>query len=560
MTDRIQAPSRSAFSSDPLPEWLSRIVDLYNSHACNQFVIAGNIQDLFFVSDTSRLATLAELIQESIVPRFNVVLSYDIGNGVRVERGGEIFGKWNEKPEVTSKNPRTAIELITYYLRYAANIAQLGQPRIKVAVILKDAHLVASEAPGSLDTHALAFLIREWSRDRLLSSYDIVSFVLTESFSELHPLLRQNGQAARILVSLPDASQIMNLLQRSIKEYPVAMKSLAGELPHASRKLSGSTLQSIQDLIRLKEHRNEPLKEEDLARTKSALIEQDCPGLLEILSPKLTLENLHGQEALKKHFRENIELWRQNRFDLIPMGYLISGPVGTGKTYLVKCLAGEADVPVVILKNFRDKWYGSTESNLEKIFRTVRAIGQCYVFIDEADQMLGRRDSASGEPGVSGRIYSMLAQEMSNNENRGKIVWILATSRPDLVEVDLKRPGRIDWKIPLFPAATPEEGFKLLQSICRRHEIELGEDAFSVLEKELPDLLTPGEAEALVMEFKREIAVHNSDPLQVIKKRLEKYSPPVPREVLLAQIDLAIRDCSKLEYIPPRFRAERVAK
>ncbi|MCZ7640449.1 MAG: ATP-binding protein [Verrucomicrobia bacterium] len=53
-------------------------------------------------------------------------------------------------------------------------------------------------------------------------------------------------------------------------------------------------------------------------------------------------------------------LWRQDQTELIPMGYLISGPVGTGKTFLVKCLAGEAGVPVVVLKNFRDKWYGST--------------------------------------------------------------------------------------------------------------------------------------------------------------------------------------------------------
>ncbi len=48
---------------------------------------------------------------------------------------------------------------------------------------------------------------------------------------------------------------------------------------------------------------------------------------------------------------------------------------------------------MVKLKNFRDRWVGSTESNLERIFRLLRALGRCYVFIDEADQMLGKRES-----------------------------------------------------------------------------------------------------------------------------------------------------------------------
>ena len=50
----------------------------------------------------------------------------------------------------------------------------------------------------------------------------------------------------------------------------------------------------------------------------------------------------------------------------------------------------------------------------------------------------------------------MFAKEMSEPSNRGRIVWVLATSRPDLIEVDLKRPGRVDVKLPLFPTATPE--------------------------------------------------------------------------------------------------------
>src|SRR5919204_2240249 len=144
------------------------------------------------------------------------------------------------------------------------------------------------------------------------------------------------------------------------------------------------------------------------------------------------------------------------------------GPIGTGKTFLVECLAGEAAVPVVKLNNFREKWIGSSEGNLEKIFRLIRALGRCIVFVDEADQTLGRRESGTGDSGLSGRLYSMIAQEMSDSSNRGRVLWLLASSRPDLIEVDLKRPGRIDIRIPILPTTTREEGFVLLQALCRR--------------------------------------------------------------------------------------------
>ncbi|MGZ8921518.1 MAG: hypothetical protein ACXW3L_11075, partial [Limisphaerales bacterium] len=85
-------------TSISLPAWLNRIVDLYNSHSCNQFILTGNTHDLF-PSDEKDLATLPQLIAQSIVPRYNVVLTYDIGNGIRVERGSDLFTRWSERPE-----------------------------------------------------------------------------------------------------------------------------------------------------------------------------------------------------------------------------------------------------------------------------------------------------------------------------------------------------------------------------------------------------------------------------------------------------------------------------
>jgi SpoVK/Ycf46/Vps4 family AAA+-type ATPase len=157
------------------------------------------------------------------------------------------------------------------------------------------------------------------------------------------------------------------------------------------------------------------------------------------------------------------------------MGYLIAGRIGTGKTFLVQCWAGELGIPCVVFKNFRDRWVGATESNLEKIFLVLRALGQVVVFVDEADQASGRREGGDNDSGLSGRVYAMLAKEMSDTRNRGRIIWVFATSRPDLVEVDLKRQGRLDVHIPLFPPETAVERAALFMAIARKMKVPLAE-------------------------------------------------------------------------------------
>jgi SpoVK/Ycf46/Vps4 family AAA+-type ATPase len=291
----------------------------------------------------------------------------------------------------------------------------------------------------------------------------------------------------------------------------------------------------------------------DWVRAKKELVETDASGLIEFIESKRTLDDYHAQEALKVWLRQDIALWNASDLRALPMGYICGGPVGTGKTYLVECLSGEAGVPVVKLKNFRDRWVGSSEGNLEKIFRLIRALGRCIVFIDEADQTLGKRDSGSGDSGLSGRIYSMIAQEMSNADNRGRVMWILASSRPDLIEVDLKRPGRIDVKIPLLPTSTVQESAALLNAMFKRFDMAGGVDALASLP--LPILLTPGAAEALAVKVYRRHRTASLEPLAALADCLEGYQAPVPRDVLEFQMRIAIREATDMAFVPPALRS-----
>jgi SpoVK/Ycf46/Vps4 family AAA+-type ATPase len=202
---------------------------------------------------------------------------------------------------------------------------------------------------------------------------------------------------------------------------------------------------------------------------------------------------------------------------------------------------------------------GSSEGNLEKIFRLIHALGRCYVFIDEADQSLGKRDSASGDSGVSGRLYSMLAEEMGSSTNRGKVIWVLASSRPDLIEVDLKRSGRVDFKIPLFPTTNPREGFDLLSMLCEKRDLSITNSLFAQFSTVIPPLLTPGAAEALAVKIYRQARTTSSPLEDVLRSCLADYQNPVPAEIMNFQIEIAAQEASDLDFVPPAFRPKRRA-
>ena len=100
---------------------------------------------------------------------------------------------------------------------------------------------------------------------------------------------------------------------------------------------------------------------------KKRLIERQCRGLLEFIEPKWTLDTVVGHDAAKERLREDAALLKRGALDTLPMGYLLCGPVGTGKTFLAQCVSGEIGMPCVMLKNFRSKYVGETEGNLERV-------------------------------------------------------------------------------------------------------------------------------------------------------------------------------------------------
>jgi len=561
----VSAGPNAEGAARALPAWAQELVELYESNAASQFLIAGNVFDRMLVSSATapRLGSLRDFLLDVMMPRFDVVLSYDLGNGIRIEKGSSVFATWPQYKDgqALPKTPRAAIETLTHYFRYCANLVRLNQKALQVGCIIHGADLLVPATQGApdYDTGALITLIRDWANDSLLAGHALATFLITENINDLHPLIANNPRCARIKIPLPPPAELEMACRLLAPQYPAALGAVAEEAANTAQQLSGATLGAVESLFKAREYARQKLTAGDLSKLKKQIVEQDCAGLIEFVETKRTLENLYGLDEAKTWLRQDVALWLKNDVAALPKGYLICGPVGTGKTYLAECLAGEAQAPVVKMKNFRDKWVGSTEGNLEKIFRLLHALGRCYVFVDEADQALGRRTGSSGDSGVSGRVYSMLAEEMGSSENRGKIIWILASSRPDLIEVDLKRPGRVDVKIPLFPTATAQESFDLIRALCRARGLEISKEQFDKLQSLVPLLMTPGAAEALAMKVYRLVRTSSTTALDALRTCLTDYQHPVAPDVMQFQIQLAVQEASDIKFVPQAFLPLRQA-
>ena len=535
------------------PEWATDLSVAFESGASGQFILYGNVHDRLAVG--GRLVPIERYIQDELLAGFAVIFAYDLGNGLVVERGGERLSQWVPAAmRSLPQEPLEAVRFIGRYARYLANLSTLGRSdNVQVAVIVRGADQLLPADGNGFEHGSLTSLVREWGAGAPFTQLPFASLLVADNLTDLEPLIAFAPQAALVRIPLPSASELQAALTLLQKQHPQTIPA-ATDMKALADSMTGVSISTLEQLTKVRAHMKRVLQPSDMAMMKKEMVEHDAPGLVEFVESERTLEDYHGQDALKKWLRQDVVLWRANDLKALPMGYLLCGPIGTGKTFLVECLAGEAGVPVVKLKNFRDKWVGSSEGNLEKIFRLIRALGRCIIFIDEADQTLGRRDSGSGDSGLSGRLYSMVAQEMSDTSNRGKVVWVLASSRPDLIEADLKRPGRIDLKVPILPTTTCAESAGLIAALAHRYELEIPPGEMAQIEPLLPTMLTPGAAEALVVKAYRVARTEQLAGGVALARCLEGYQNPVPQDVLESQMRLAVREATDLSFVPQSLR------
>jgi len=477
------------------PLWATKLAEMYRGGTIIEFIVHGNVNDLVPAEGKGGRATfmtLRDFLARQLFPRRDAVIYYDPSRGITF-RDDETFGDFHRVVQAVDassgtkfaqqglpRDARRALYLIERYMRAKVDPRGGAEPK-SVALIVDYAQLVlpAGELSHlSSEEQATLVTLLRWANDPVFLRSDLTVCLVVENLTELNQNLVKSPYIGRVEIKHPDREERLEYLRYRFEQTPRLQQLCEIDVEQFAKLTAGLSRVNLNHITSQAVGNERNVTAEFVALQKKALIEKECYGLLEFLQAAHGLDTVCGHKAQKRWLRNDAQLIRDGRIDALPMGYLICGPVGTGKTFMAQCYTHDIGIPCVKLLNFRSQWQGVTEGNWEKILNVLKATGPVGVIIDEADAAVGSRQDY--DSGTSKRVFSMLAAQMGDTRYRGHILWFLLTSRPDLLPVDLKRQGRAEIHIPLFYPETAAERREMLKILAGKCKVSLAEDALAV--------------------------------------------------------------------------------
>lgn len=392
--------------------------------------------------------------------------------------------------------------------------------------------------------------LQRWARDTEFIQIGSPIFLITENYTDINSALRgASSRIEAIQVPLPTLEERESFISSYAK-----MQGVEIEDPYRAAALTaGLKRLHIVDII-LRAYLEKRIVDAEIIKTrKDEIVASEFAEVLELMDPEYGFEMIGGMEYVKDFFHRNIiNPIKSGNLKRVPLGVLLPGPPGTGKTALSKAVAKESELncAALNLSKIFNSWVGSSERNLEKALNCLEALAPCLVIIDEIDQS-GLSRNNSGDSGVSNRLFKRLLEFMSDTSHRGKIVFIGLTNRPDLMDSALKRPGRFDRKLPILPPNEKERAdiFKVMFSKYGiDYEVNLSNAAKAT------DNYTGAEIEALVLKGYEVAEDAGSQVVQEehLTHALEAYVPTT-RDIQ-SMVKLAIAECNDKDLLPPQYK------
>ena len=602
--------ARGATEARPLPAWAADLRRRYLRGEASMFLLHGNVYDAVLHVDASgkgRTWGLADFLAEELLreSKESIVL-YNVATGVRFAKRAPDVVLGDELVAPGAKD------------RTLAALETLLVTRQRTAVVIEYAETLAPAGDPAFQAEtdrAAIVTLHRWSFLPAIEKADNVVLLVAENLGDVSPKLVSNPKVGVVEVPMPDrearlaaahladpalsdedaaryaevtaglkAVQIASILappppaEEAFAEREKFVRGLLGDAPEAAARAhrlatltAGLSRQEVADLLAPGNAAGKDdaaavteraRREADrlIAARKREILERECFGLVEFVEPEHGFEVVGGMDEVKKDLLLVAESIRLGRTSRVPMGILFTGPMGTGKTFVAEAFAKECGLTTIKLKNFRSKWVGATEGNLEKILGVIKAIGQVVVIIDEGDRAFGSTDS-EGDGGTSSRVIARIKEFMSDTSNRGRILFLVMTNRPDKLDVDLKRAGRLDRKIPFLYSQTPEEVESVGRALLRKNKVRTDVDLTSIREGFAERLVgySNADLEAVIL-LANDDAGREGGPEATVRaehflRAAEDYFPSRDAELLEYMELLAVFEASSRRLLPEKYAA-----
>jgi AAA+ superfamily predicted ATPase len=581
-----------------LPPWAEELRHRYLRGEAWLFVVHGNVHDLVLYQ--GKLISAVDFLAEKVLDRKQSVVRYNVSTGCRFVKKAPTLDSLPIEELVNQRNPERVLPVLEQLLYYGRN----------VGVVVDHSEMLAPEGNPSFFSQAdrmAVVTLQRWSLAHEVERGDNIVILVTESPAELNPKIVSNPQVVAVEIPMPTlderkavirtvspelddawvdrfaditaglrATQVKSILQPPPEgeEDPAArlrfIRQLVGDDKRAQKLAAvtrGMSREEIQELVGV----DAPARDKNdahafdevlalIARRKREIIERECFGLIEFVDSSHDFSVVGGMDEIKRELGSIARDIREGRRSRVPMGLLFTGPMGTGKTFVAEAFVKESGLTGIKLKNFRSKWVGATESNLERILGVIKAIGNVIVIIDEGDRSFGSGGEGEGDSGTSSRVIARLKEFMSDTRNRGRVLFVLMTNRPDKLDVDIKRAGRLDRKIPFLYPQTAEQVEQVLAAQLRKHalqtELVFPRDREAVSARLVGYSNADIEALALLAYNYASADASAGEPVvtaEAFTRAVADYLPSRDQEMLAYMELLAVFEASNRRMLPPKY-------
>lgn len=193
-------------------------------------------------------------------------------------------------------------------------------------------------------------------------------------------------------------------------------------------------------------------------------------------SSKTTFDSIGGLQETRKILLETLQYPTTYApiFAQCPLrlrsGLLLYGYPGCGKTLLASAIAGECGLNFISVKGpeILNKYIGASEKSVRDLFERAESARPCVLFFDEFDSIAPKRGHDS--TGVTDRVVNQLLTQMDGAEGLSGVYVLAATSRPDLIDPALLRPGRLDKSL-LCDMPNLDDRLDILQALSKKLSI-----------------------------------------------------------------------------------------
>lgn len=325
------------------------------------------------------------------------------------------------------QNPAAFIKQLTKFLQSKEH---------KILILIDGADLLLPETETGMmspdQLHLLNVLIDLGLNDGFQQTENIL--ILKSLEGNINRALSRSGAFPRISVPLPEEKmrkEFLEYLTRHAKYSRTIPDNIA--IDELTRLTNGTRLKNIEELAKKCYSENLVITREDINVIKAETIKNISQGQLGIIIPKRKIDDIVGCENLKRFLKYQVMLARAGSKSM-PSMIILMGVPGVGKSFSIEAYAAELGWELLQWKNVRSQWVGQSEARTEQALEIIEQNSPCLVWVDEGDQVLGGRSVNAGDSGVDARIFGQILAATGDSKLRGKVQWVIATNRPDIMD------------------------------------------------------------------------------------------------------------------------------